>query len=114
MAATIERLETTDVSLPPSFALMTGDGERADMGGAVAGATKGHDPGEDAHNGGEQVRKGKLQGLQLSTAKVVQQIGGNVRSFADFAQAIRSAGDLVEFAVVERPEVRLLLLEVCA
>ncbi len=116
MEATIERLEITDVSIPPSFALVPALAEQRDVSGGVEGDTEGEQKGllaADANRSpGELLGKGTLQGLQLSSGKVVEKLGGKTRSFALFAQALRSTGHLVHFALVERPEVRLLLLEV--
>ena len=147
MEATVERLETTDVSIPPSFAFLPPDAEHRHVSGAVEGGQEGRegqnaskraggdlgtgneDAGDagrgnnsdagkgnssDAGRGNNDAGRGKLQGLQLSSVKVVQKMGGSMRSFVEFAQTLRSAGTLVAFALVERPEVRLLHLEVSA
>ena len=154
MEATVERLETTDVSIPPSFAFLPPDAQHRHVSGAVEGGQEGRegqnaskraggdlgkgneDAGDagrgnnsdagkgnssdagrgnnDAGRGNNDAGRGKLQGLQLSSVKVVQKMGGSMRSFVEFAQTLRSAGTLVAFALVERPEVRLLLLEVSA
>jgi hypothetical protein len=139
MEATVETLQTTDVSIPPSFAspalqpllqqqeheqekVEQQQQEEATSGGALGeehvnsgpvGVRKVRGSEERGERGGgeEDVHAGKLQGLHLAAGKVVQQLSSKVHSFAQFEKAVRASGVLVEFARVERPEIRLLLLE---